>query len=1792
MDAQRCEACGSSESTMFTNVNPDSLALTKGTVLRDKFEVGDVIGYGGFGVTYKGINVATGSQVAIREYMPVEFCTRVPGYSNMSVYSDAKKGKQFDDGRIKFLEEGERIAALRSEDGFLEIYDVFEDNKTAYLITEYLPGETLAASIGSDGGTKHNSSVAIELMLPLVKSLKNLHDTGLYHLGITPDNIFITDGKLKLIDFSAYRHVTTSHSRSLSVVASPGYSSMELYRSSGDLGAHTDVYGLGAVLYRLLTGVTPPDVTERYMRLEHGKADPLKSIRKYNKSVTVAQENAILNAMNVNIKDRSPDVATFAAELKSSTTKRRKQKVTILDIGSWPLWAKGIASAGVFALIAVAIFLITYQPPQVTRAGDLVRVPDVINQTIERAERLIEDRELLHMITGREPSALIPLGMVLSQSVSAGTFVPFNTMIDLVISGGETMARVPFVIGLSADEAESDLIEAGFEVRRVYEFSRFIVEDAVVRTSLGDEALAHAGITVMIFISSGPDPESDLPFYSDVPNVEGLLFEEAMQMANAAGFAVEVIQRRYSGEPRYTVISQTLPHPSRMMTDNVMGLIVSLGERMSLVHDVRFIPRAEAEDLLRREGLSVTIVTQVSDEVVRGNVISQSVDPGLAIFGTAVTLVVSEGSAPFMLPSVTGQSESAAREVLSAAGLMIDILHEHGTPVGNVLRQSPASGSVVTRGDRVQIVVATQEPPIPVPSVSGMERETEQTALIDAGFRVRVLEEWHDTVAAGRVFAFSPTGSLARNTEITIIVSLGREPINVPTNLTGMDISNAQMTIMNIGLVPAVVRTYHDTVAVDRVISQSPASGTLFRGDTVTITASNGPEPVAVPNLVGQTVAAATNLLAPHNFSLEQVGEEFSTTTPPVPQGSIMRQSPQAGHVVPRGSAIDVIISLGARPNFTVSYHANGGTGTMQSHTVPHGMHHFAEPSLFVRQNYVFSHWATQPNGSGETFLAGERIANIQEDIRLYAVWTPGRQITISYHANGGTGTMSDIRILENTAHVAMSNGFTHPQNYSFLGWGLLPSGSVVYNPGNALSNTNNDVRLYAIWQVPHVPVTRIEFNITPTDPIAGQNIQLSAEVAPANATNRDVVWSIVSAGGTGATPSGNTISGTNAPGVIQVRATIVAGVQAVPSIDFSTDFSISVGAAQEPPQITSANNTRVNYGQGGTFQVAATGNPQNFTFALNNAPAGVTIDSNSGLMTITTAVAPGSHTFGITVSNGVNPNATMPGFTLIVDGAAPVITSAGSFEMQAGTAGTFQVTATGAPAPQFGLNGAPTGVTIDLVSGAITIAATVPHGTHNFSITAQNGTNPNASQQFTLTLTQQLIAPGNISPTSAAVNFGAASGVRVTATGVPEPTFALSGQPSGVSINATTGEISIGAGLTVGAHNFTVTATNSAGSASETFTITVSGAAPTVSGPSSHAMQAGQQETISFNVAGNPAPTVTLAGAPSGISINDSGAMTIAANVSPGVYTITITATSTAGSDTHTLNLTINQATERPVITSAASTSVNAGQGDTFQVTATGVPAVNAFSLEGAPAGVTINNAGIINIAASVAASPGHIFNIIASNGVESSLPQQFTLVVVEQQQAPVVSGPGNHSMQEGQADTVQFNATGVPAITGFSLIGAPGGVIINSSGVMNIAANTPAGTHNITVQATNAAGTGEHWFTLVIIAAPPAHVPVIAISNLTLRPGEGNDTTNLNINVGDQFELVVTVTPNNATNRTVVWAVLNNHENTTGSATLSGGNILTAVEAGTVIIRATVRDGVADGEDFYREFTITIRE
>ena len=496
------------------------LHMAPGTLLAGRYLIGRVLGYGGFGVTYLGWDQVLGQAVAVKEYLPSEFATRMAGQSRVTVFQ-GNKAQQFADGLGKFVDEAKRLVKFQDEPGIVRVFDSFEANQTAYLVMEYLEGETLAACLEREGKLPPERAVA--LLEPVIRSLEAVHQAGILHRDIAPDNIFLTrDGRVKLIDFGAARYATTSHSRSLTVIIKPGYSPEEQYRSRGDQGPWTDVYALAAVLYRMITGVTPPDALERRAWLEKKRKDILEPPSRHAK-LDRDLENAILNAMNVRVEDRTASAEAFWQELTSPDgVKRRSGHIKPLDVLRWPLALKiAVPAAGALVLVLLALLFTGHLGEQaelnteIALGEGMTRVPSVVNYSVGVAQEMLDDQSLRPVIGGRKRSDTIPVDLVLYQSVDAGAVVEEDTQVELYLSApleAETPeGTAPDVAYYALEEASALLTQMGAVVSVEYEYSADVAQGIVIRQSVEMGEPLSAGTPVTLYVSQGPDPALEQP---------------------------------------------------------------------------------------------------------------------------------------------------------------------------------------------------------------------------------------------------------------------------------------------------------------------------------------------------------------------------------------------------------------------------------------------------------------------------------------------------------------------------------------------------------------------------------------------------------------------------------------------------------------------------------------------------------------------------------------------------------------------------------------------------------------------------------------------------------------------------------------------------------------------------------------------------------------------------------------------------------------------------------------------------------------------------------------------------------------------------------------------------------------------------------------------------------------------------------------------------------------------------------------------------------------------------------
>lgn len=216
------------------------------------------------------------------------------------------------------------MARFNKNEGIVKILDFFEANNTAYIVMEYLEGITLKQYLGKYGVIQFRN--LIEMMLPLLEALIEIHSQGLIHRDISPDNIMVQhNGKLKLMDFGAARDYTESGNKSLTVILKPGYAPPEQYQTHGVQGPWTDIYALCATIYKCLTGITPPDAIARVMDDKFKEPDQLDG------KLSPDIKKILWKGMNIFPEERYQDIGEFGEDVYDALFIPEENKKLDLD---------------------------------------------------------------------------------------------------------------------------------------------------------------------------------------------------------------------------------------------------------------------------------------------------------------------------------------------------------------------------------------------------------------------------------------------------------------------------------------------------------------------------------------------------------------------------------------------------------------------------------------------------------------------------------------------------------------------------------------------------------------------------------------------------------------------------------------------------------------------------------------------------------------------------------------------------------------------------------------------------------------------------------------------------------------------------------------------------------------------------------------------------------------------------------------------------------------------------------------------------------------------------------------------------------------------------------------------------------------------------------------------------------------------------------------------------------------------------------------------------------------------
>jgi len=349
----------------------DHLNALPGGYRFEEYEIVRLLGSGGFGLTYLGYDHNLDKPVAIKEYLPNDMAVR--GQDSTVLPKSTADKEDFDWGLDRFLMEARTLARFDNPH-LIKVFRFFRAHGTGYIVMEYAEGETFSEYLTRHGTIGEDKLKAI--LLPLLSGLEEVHKADFLHRDIKPGNIMIREGGSPvLIDFGAARQAVGAKSRSVTSIVTPGYAPIEQYDTKGNQGPWTDIYALGAVAYKALTGNAPDDATGRVRR------DPMiPAVRAAKAKGSAAFLAAIDAALEVDEPDRPQSVAAWRKSLLAEVAEAPAPKPKPKPKPAKPKQPKAAAptpkpkkakSKGSFKSVAAMMLLFALSVGAFVYSGDL-----------------------------------------------------------------------------------------------------------------------------------------------------------------------------------------------------------------------------------------------------------------------------------------------------------------------------------------------------------------------------------------------------------------------------------------------------------------------------------------------------------------------------------------------------------------------------------------------------------------------------------------------------------------------------------------------------------------------------------------------------------------------------------------------------------------------------------------------------------------------------------------------------------------------------------------------------------------------------------------------------------------------------------------------------------------------------------------------------------------------------------------------------------------------------------------------------------------------------------------------------------------------------------------------------------------------------------------------------------------------------------------------------------------------------------------------------------------------------
>lgn len=643
----------------------------------------------------------------------------------------------------RFRREAQAAANL-SHPNIVAIYDWGQDERTYFMVMELVQGRTLREILKSGGAILPQR--AAEITAEAAAALSVAHQHGVFHRDVKPGNIMITpDGTVKVMDFGIARALDDSEelTRTGAVIGTATYFSPEQAQGL-PADERSDVYSLGILLYEMLAGKPPftgespvavayqhvseaavspdqinpeaprelgaiaehairKDPSERYQSAEEMRAD---LIRYLDGAEPIAAAGIIAAAPTAMIP---PPAATPATPPPTGTSMFEEPAEERSQTGYW------IAVGAMIVVLLIGLVLLI----RLLSGGDPVaaevEVPDLAGLTAQDASERLQALDL-KIRAAEETSSDVAAGLVIRTDPPAGSFVPVESFVTIVVSVGAEQVGVPNVVDENVDVARARIEAQGFTVGAVeYELTEDVDENIVIRQNPQPGTTAEPGSPVDLVVSAGP-------FSIEVPDVSGTTAETAQIELQRAGFTNVITQEEPSPDVLEGFVIDTNPTAGQVVPrDATIIVLVSSGPEPVAVPNLIGLTTSQAESQLNSLGLLLVVSGQSVevdiDSGLIGNIAEQSPSSGTqAEVGSEV--VVRVGIArQVSVPNLVGSTPQEAQDAAAAVGLNVDLVGTTETDDqgldGLVATQNPASGTVVDEGSFIDVTTYLYRPEVP-----------------------------------------------------------------------------------------------------------------------------------------------------------------------------------------------------------------------------------------------------------------------------------------------------------------------------------------------------------------------------------------------------------------------------------------------------------------------------------------------------------------------------------------------------------------------------------------------------------------------------------------------------------------------------------------------------------------------------------------------------------------------------------------------------------------------------------------------------------------------------------------------------------------------------------------------------------------------------------------------------------------------------------------------------------------------------------------------------------------------